>query len=210
MRSLALLAATALPLAACFFGADDTAADASLTAPDARIAVDADDSIDARPPGPCNDHAFVVSPPTGVHVAEGTTVTYPTNPPSGGPHYPVWVKWDATYDPGVARPYYVHNTEHGGVVLLYNCPAAGGCPAVVQQLQALQASLPHDTLCMPPQNTRTLITADPLLPASVQVAASAWGAYYTAECFDEPSLRAFIDAHYGHAPEATCAQGSVP
>ena len=163
---------------------------------------------DARPPGPCNDHAVTTTPPPGTHVSVGTAITWPTNPPSGGSHFPVWARWGATYDPALERGFWVHNTEHGGVVLLYNCPA--GCTTVVDQLSLLQTALPADPRCPAPLHARTLVTADPLLPAGVQVAASAWGAYYTADCYDEPSLRAFVDANYAHGPEDTCAEGGVP
>jgi hypothetical protein len=170
--------------------------------------VDAPTRIDARPPGPCNDRSTDVVPAPGSHVAPGTPITWPTNPPSGGAHFPTWVRWGAAYDPPIERGYWVHNLEHGGVVLLHNC--ATGCPAVVAQLEAVQAALPADPLCTAPVRTRTLITADPLVPAGAQVAASAWGGTYTADCFDAPSLRAFIDAHYAHGPEDTCAEGAVP
>ena len=163
---------------------------------------------DARPPGPCNDISVETTPGAGMHVAVGTPITWPTNPPSGGSHFPAWARWDATYDPGIERGFYVHNTEHGGVVLLFNCPT--GCPAVVAGLEALQDALPQDPSCTPPIRARTIITADPALPAGVQVGASAWGALYTATCLDEPSLRAFVDGHYAAGPEDTCAQGSVP
>jgi hypothetical protein len=143
-----------------------------------------------------------------MHVPAGTPITWPTNPPSGGPHFPTWARWNATYDPGIDRGFYVHNTEHGGVILLFNCPA--GCADVVTGLEALEDALPVDSRCTAPVRTRTFVSADPALPAGVQVAASAWGAYYTAACFDESSLRAFVDAHYAAGPEDICADGSVP
>lgn len=164
--------------------------------------------VDARPPGPCNDVTVETSPPAGTHVPTTQEITWPTNPPSGGPHYPTWARWDATYDPAMPRGYWVHNTEHGGVVLLFNCP--GGCADIVAGLGGVQSALPVDPLCAAPIRTRTLITTDPLLPAGTSVAASAWGAYYTADCFDEPSVRTFVVTHYGAGPESTCAEGGVP
>jgi hypothetical protein len=191
-----------LLLPACFFGGDGD--------DDGAVPPDAMPRADARPPGLCNDVSMDVTPAAGTHIPEGEPIGWPTNPPSGGAHYPKWVKWAQTYDPGVDRGYWVHNTEHGGVVLLYNCPGAGGCPDVVAGLEALVDALPADPKCSVDVRTRTLISADPLLPAGVQVAASAWGAYYTAECLDAESLRAFVVAHYAMGPEDTCSQGSVP
>ncbi len=215
MKAVAL-ALLCLPLAACqlFFGGDD---DGGISVPDADpLAPDAAPRPDAHPfpdGGLCNPVVtqFPIQP--SPHVMVGSTVAYTSNPPTSGPHYPVWARWGGTYGPGVlARSYYVHNLEHGGVVFLVNCPQAGGCPALVAQLQTLQTSLAPDPKCMatPTTPTRTLIVDDAMLPAGVQVGAAAWGFSYTATCFDETSLRSFYDDHFGHATEDTCANGSVP
>lgn len=138
------------------------------------------------------------------HMPIGTEITWPDNPPTSGPHYPMWVGWDRHY-PNLERPYWLHNVEHGGVAFLYSCPEA--CPEVVAQLVELVRSLPTDPHCATPLWTRVIIAADPHLPEGVTVAAVAWGYSYTASCFDEPSLRDFFDAHYGKAGENTCAEG---
>jgi hypothetical protein len=208
--TLLALACLCLPLSACevFFGSGDD----DGRAPDAQVIIPTPDAaIDATPgdASPCNPVVaqFVVA--ESPHIEEGKPMVYPLNPPSSGPHYPVWARWDGSYGPGVlARPYWVHNLEHGGVVFLYNCPS--GCPDVVTGLEQLQSSLPADPLCVAPVRTRTLVTSDSLLPADVPIAASAWGFTYTASCFDAPSLRAFYEAHHGHASEDLCAQGARP
>lgn len=166
------------------------------------------EAADARVPGPCGDVWIEATPPPGTHVEVGTPIEYPTNPPSGGAHYPVWARWDEVYDAPIDRGAYVHNAEHGGVALLYRCDA--GCPDVVAALTSLLDALPTDAACTPPLRTRTIVTPDPLLPDDVQVGASAWGAAYSATCLDLPSLRAWIDEHRGLGPEDTCAQGGVP
>jgi hypothetical protein len=184
---------------------DDTVAD---DAGDDAPSVDAEPAADAAPPGPCNDVQLRTDPPAGTHMPVGTPIEWPTNPPSGGPHFPTWMRWNATYDPPADRGFWVHNTEHGGVVLLFNCPTA--CPDVVADLSSLIQTVAADPKCVAPLRNRLLVTSDPLLPATTQVAASAWGALYTADCYDEPSLLTFIAAHYDHAPESTCAEGGVP
>ena len=80
------------------------------------------------------------------HVPVGTPVTYNSNPPSSGPHYPVWAAFKE-YDAPVDRGYYVHNLEHGAVVFLYKCEDADGCPDVVQALRDAAATVPSDPLC---------------------------------------------------------------
>src|SRR5262245_8086029 len=60
-----------------------------------------------------------------IHVAEGSVINYAHNPPASGPHYPVWARYQE-HNTVVARGYWVHNLEHGGVVFLYrpSAPAA--------------------------------------------------------------------------------------
>ncbi len=211
---LPLLALLCLTLPACqlFFGDDD---DDALPDIDAGAPPDAAAPPDARPPADasvCGELIGSFTPQPSPHVTPTTAVTYPTNPPSSGPHYAQWVRWNATYaEPGVKRENWVHNLEHGGVVFVFNCPGAAGCPDVVAELEALEDSLPADPKCTAPGvRTRSLITADALLPASVQVAAAAWGKTYTASCVDAASLRAFYLDHFGRGPEDLCNQGTVP
>lgn len=140
----------------------------------------------------------------GGHVAIPSDVTYSSNPPSSGPHYPIWAAYK-TFATPVDRRYYVHNLEHGAVVFAYRCTDASGCPQVVAALEAAAASLPTDPLCAAPTRVRAVITPDPLL--DVAVAAAAWGWTYKAECVDAASLAAFAQSHYGQGTEQTCSDG---
>ncbi len=168
----------------------------------------------------CGDDASVLTHPDGAgpcevridewpredatHVEVGAEIRWGSNPPSSGQHYPVWAKWAKAYPSAVDRGYYVHNLEHGGVVLLYRCPA--GCAEVPVALEAIGREL-ADGSCSGDVNARWLASPDPLLEPAVQVAAAAWGFTYRAACLDEASLRAFAAAHYAHGPEDTCADG---
>jgi hypothetical protein len=140
------------------------------------------------------------------HVPEGTHVDYDSNPPSSGPHYPVWAAYQV-WDHPVQREYYVHDLEHGAVVFAYKCPSDGGCEDVVRALKAASDALPSDPICDPSVRVRTVITPDPLL--DVPIAAAAWGWVYKADCLDPASLADFALAHYGQGPEVTCANGST-
>ena len=143
------------------------------------------------------------------HVPVGTDVQWDSNPPSSGPHFPIWAAYQAYATP-VPRGYYVHDEEHGGVVLLYRCEDAGGCPDVAAALQAASDSIPDDPLCAAAGEgvrVRTVITPDPLL--DVPVAAAAWGWVYRAQCADQASLNAFAQAHYGQGPEVLCGNGTT-
>ena len=141
----------------------------------------------------------------GAHVAQCTPITYATNPPTSGPHYPLWARFKA-YADRVPRGFWVHAMEHGAVVVTYNCP--GGCAADVAALVAYLDARPVDPLCTAPVRNRFIVTPDPLLDTTF--AASAWGWSLRSDCFDLPALGAFIDAHYAQAPENFCSDGFDP
>jgi hypothetical protein len=151
------------------------------------------------------------SPPVqaGTHVPIGSDIQWDSNPPSSGQHFPIWAAYQA-YTTPVPRGYYVHDEEHGGVVLLYTCSDSSGCPQVAAALQAVSDSLPDDPMCTQGGEgvrVRTVITPDPLL--DVPVAAAAWGWTYRAQCVDLPTLEAFARQHYGQGPEVLCSNGTT-
>ena len=101
-----------------------------------------------------------------MHQDAGLPITWVANPPSSGTHYPDWVIWNRTYDTTpIARGYWVHNVEHGGVVFLYHCDPA--CPAEVARLTAMLQSYPQDPDC-PALGHRGIIVEDPLMPPGVR------------------------------------------
>ena len=84
------------------------------------------------------------------HVAEGTTVNYMHNPPTSGCHYNLGVGV-APIAPGVYPPsalpkltpgYWVHNLEHGYIVVTYNCP--DGCATDIAALNTFYRSQTAD------------------------------------------------------------------
>jgi hypothetical protein len=144
-----------------------------------------------------------------VHVPIGSDIQWDSNPPSSGPHYPIWAAYQA-YTTPVPRGYYVHNEEHGAIVLLYNCADDAGCAQVAAALQSVSDAIPDDPLCAQAGEgirVRTVITPDPLI--DVPVAAAAWGWVYKAQCVDLPTLEAFALAHYGQGPEVLCGNGTT-
>jgi hypothetical protein len=142
-----------------------------------------------------------VAPEGWAHVAEGSAVAYQANPPASGPHYPVWGRY-REHAAALPRGYWVHNLEHGAIVLLYrpDAPAA----AVAELRQAL-AGLPNDPAC---GHKRALLTPDPLLPRA-QVAAVAAHRALIADRLDPAWVRAFTDSFRGMGPEGVCADGSM-
>jgi Protein of unknown function (DUF3105) len=160
--------------------------------------------------GTCGARARRVGTIPGVHVDPGSgPISWITNPPSSGNHYAVWARWGAW--PNLARGHWVHNLEHGGVALLYQCPS-GTCDDTRDALVRAAAVFPGDPACGPadasPARVRVVITNDSVI--TTPIAASAWGAVYEATCVDAASLRLFYTMFAGHAPEDLCADGSVP
>lgn len=150
------------------------------------------------------------SPPLlpAVHVPIGTAIEWDSNPPSSGPHFPIWAAYQAYTSP-VPRGYYVHNLEHGAIVFVYQCDDAA-CPDVAAALQSVSDAIPDDPLCTAAGQgvrVRTVITPDPLI--DVPVAAAAWGWVYRAQCVDLPTLTAFAMQHYAQGPEVLCANGTT-
>ena len=160
--------------------------------------------------GTCGARARRVPTLSGVHVDPSSgPIHWLTNPPSSGNHYGSWARWGAW--PDLARGTWVHNLEHGGVALLYQCPS-GTCDATRDALVAAAAGFPGDPACGPvdasPPRVRVVITNDREI--TTPIAASAWGAVYEASCVDAASLREFYAMFAGRAPEDLCADGSVP
>jgi hypothetical protein len=142
---------------------------------------------------------------SGVHVAACSDILYATNPPSSGAHYPTWADY-GVYDFALPRGYWVHNLEHGSVVVSYHCNA--GCAEELTAAKAWLATLEPDAQCAG-QTPRVLLVPDPLL--DVRWAASAWGWTLRADCFDAEAFLDFYSSHAGKppAPEATvCATGT--
>lgn len=198
-------------------GPSDAGPDRIVAPVDAAFDVEA--AVDAAPPGDAHEeiappgdggcNVRLADPPLmdSPHVPEGTVVTYDSNPPSSGPHYPIWANFQEFTIP-VADGYLVHSMEHGGVLLLYKCdPDAGSCADIVAGMRAVRDAYPTDFLCDPSIRVRIVIAPRP--DNDVPVAAAAWGHIYRADCMDVASLTQFVTAHYGQGPETSCAAGKT-
>jgi hypothetical protein len=125
----------------------------------------------------------------GGHVEVGTEIEWMHEPPHSGPHYPTWESAGEKDEP-VERGFWVHNLEHGWIVLLYNCPE--DCEAELEALREVLDARPDLDI---------LLTPDPLLGGS-RFAAISWTWVHA---FEQPvveELLCFVDQHYDHAPES--------
>lgn len=89
------------------------------------------DSLLTPPPeaSAAGDAGFETAYLGNTHVPVGSTITYGFCPPTSGNHYnapPRGPIPPAVYGPGAAQPPggWVHNLEHGYIVVLYRCPSA--------------------------------------------------------------------------------------
>jgi hypothetical protein len=145
-------------------------------------------------------HEVLTSP----HIARSaySDAVYNSNPPSSGPHCDSWGAWRA-YERPLPRCNWIHNLEHGGVVVTWNC--ARECPEVAGTLVGIARAAAD--VCAP---ARVIVTPD--LAAPTQVAAAAWGWTFRASCLDEAArvaLHRFVSARLGYGPEQICAGGSA-
>jgi Protein of unknown function (DUF3105) len=140
---------------------------------------------------------------------------YGSDPPSSGLHCEAFGMY-TTFTEAKPLPLcnWVHNLEHGAVVLLYNCPTP--CPEIVDGLEQVIAGPLPDPDCTGAGLKRLILT--PYDGMSARFAATTWGYTWTSNCdtitaADRAALHDFIEEHWGTrgiAPEKDlCYQGSV-
>ncbi len=106
---------------------------------------------------------------------------YSSSPPTSGPRLAFIADWGVHRVP-IPLELQAHNLEHGGVLLQYNCPR--GCPDLVEKMAALARE-------------RDFVLVAPYPWMKARLALTAWGRLETLDGFDEPRIRAFLDAYLG-------------
>jgi hypothetical protein len=107
-----------------------------------------------------------------------------------GKHWSTWAPWGKEYSAPVQPGFLIHNLEHGGIALTYNCSTDR--PICIADLQKVAKSLP---------GRKWIIAPNP--GQQQKYAIRAWGKLYTSTCFDKDSAIQFATAHYSSpaAPE---------
>jgi hypothetical protein len=123
------------------------------------------------------------------HFPVGQTYdNYNSNPPTSGPHAAVPANWGIS-DVAIAKEQALHNMEHAGVVVWYNCNAqpilsAQDCTTLRNQLgSVVQAEVGA--------GKRVLMT--PYAGMDQRIALTAWGFLDTFETFDQARVQKFIE-----------------
>jgi hypothetical protein len=130
------------------------------------------------------------------HVAAGTQVDYRHDPPASGPHWPTLAA-PGFYVAAVDEERWVHNLEHGYVVVLYDC--RGDCDStLLAQLQALAETAPASATW---GYAKIVVTPYSGLPEGVLITAVAWDVQLHLATFDEAALLDFYDRYLDQGPE---------
>lgn len=139
----------------------------------------------------CGDCEQELTIESATHVTE--PVAYPDYPPAGGNHFTCWAAWGA-YDEPVVTERWVHNLEHGGVVLLYGCDPEEDEECALARAFFDAFAREHAFGFSTPKEPGKIM--------KTRFAALAWGVRLETDCFDEAAFRAFYDAHADQAPES--------
>ena len=147
---------------------------------------------------------LAAEPVRAIHVDEGEVVTYATSPPNSGSHYARWAR-SGVYETALEPRNWVHNLEHGWVVILHRPDA----PAeTIETLKSLYADPPSDAQCRSGV-TRLIVT--PFDGLQSDVALIAWRRTLLLDTLDRDTLAAFFSRCRALSTElAVCADGSVP
>jgi hypothetical protein len=151
------------------------------------------------------------------HVDTGSTVRYPNCPPASGKHYnppPAGPIRGGFYGPNepVTPPGWVHNLEHGAIVLLYRCTTPDGDETAAACTDAGQQAM-RDMLTRWPNSPFCDFPAGQLTPVIARFdemawpyAAIVWDVVLPLETLDEAAIFDFY-AQRGerYNPESLCA-----
>lgn len=110
---------------------------------------------DGKPqPAGCESDGAVAVPSEGwTHVENDDELVYEHNPPASGPHLDLWAAYQV-HDSPVKRGSWVHNLEHGAIVLLIGPDAS---EAQRQTMLDAYEAIPDDPDC---RHKRVVLTDD--------------------------------------------------
>ncbi len=131
----------------------------------------------------------------GGHIADGTPFTeYQSRPATSGQHWGTPAGWGVYTDtvPAV-EPQVVHNLEHGGIVIWYQ----------PSQLDVEDVAALTDYTEQQVRSARFKVILSPWTGENFghPIAVTSWNWLLYQDTLDIDQIRAFLDDHYGDAPE---------
>jgi hypothetical protein len=130
------------------------------------------------------------------HLAAGVVYSdYTSDPPTSGPHLYIPAPWGIS-DLALPKEEPVHNMEHGGVVVWYNCNASAPAPAAAGPLGTddcarLRADL--SSVVAPAVQSGKYVLMTPYSSMDSRIALTAWGYLDKFSEFDAARVTKFID-----------------
>ena len=158
----------------------------------------------ASPAPSATENLGYVQPDMGnSHVSRGTKVTYTYCAPASGNH----INRPGTQGPIAARVYgpsdnvipqgWIHNLEHGALVILYKTTSEGATPEGQAKMKAFYEAFPPVPTCGP--------VIAPFDQMSSDFQAIVWGRVLPLDTFDEAKIKAFWEQWGGRTNlEKTC------
>ena len=144
------------------------------------------------------------------HIATGQSQRYTYCPPASGNHYnepggPIVPRYYAPDDAAVPQGW-IHNLEHGGLVVLYSCPKGACDDATQAALQALYQTFPESPVCKLPKGTLSPVIAR-FDEMTAPIAVVLWGRILLQEKLDTAQILEFYRTQ-GELknPEQQCAR----
>lgn len=131
------------------------------------------------------------------HVAPGEPhPPYNTTPPTSGWHLANVAPWGVFNEP-VPNELQIHNLEHGGVLLQYNCGAepAGGA------LDDASCRRLHDELARIAARHRSKVLVAPYPGMASRIAVTSWTRIMTLDQVEEQKILRYIDQYKNTGPE---------
>ncbi len=120
--------------------------------------------------------------------ATDTTNCYNSNPPTSGPHDPVALDW-GIYTTPQPKERAIHNMEHGGVVIWYNCVSDRCKNDIVPQLEELMNEFERDRRLM------VMMPYPEMEPDTVALTAWTRLDKFSIDEFDADRIRRFVEKH---------------
>jgi hypothetical protein len=138
------------------------------------------------------------------HVDPSTTPTYKSYPPASGPHYsaqgiaPVAWQTIATSSNPLVEGQYIHNLEHGGIAILYNCPTGADCTTLQNSLENYVKNLAP---VEPTFNEVKVVLTPYSKGMQKKVALVAWDYIEFLDGYDQGLITRFYENHANKGPE---------
>ena len=134
------------------------------------------------------------------HVDPSTAPTYKFYPPASGPHFSAQgiapVPWQ-TIDT-LQEGQYIHNLEHGGIAILYDCPSGADCTTLKNALENYVTNLAP----VEPTYHEVKVVLTPYSRGmQKKVALVAWDYIEFLDSYDQAEITRFYENHVDQGPE---------